>query len=109
MFNNHSLLQDEGVAMEACEFWWEFLKNSESAEFLLTQHDAAGGGSVLAALIPALISRFPLSAEQVGADSAHRSDLLCSAQPTGSMHCVVSRVDGCVVCVQMSIPCGGVW
>ena len=58
-------VQDEGVAMEACEFWWEFLKNSESAEFLLLQHEAAGAESVLSSLIPALISRFPLTTEQV--------------------------------------------
>lgn len=62
----YAYLQDEGVAMEACEFWWEFLKNRESAEFLLLQHDAAGAGSVLSTLIPALISRFPLTTEQVG-------------------------------------------
>ena len=58
-------VQDEGVAMEACEFWWEFLKNRESAVFLLQQHDSTGSGSVLSALIPALIARFPVTTEQV--------------------------------------------
>jgi len=57
--------QDEGVAMEACEFWWEFLKNRESAEYLLLQHESAGATSVLSSLIPALISRFPLTTEQI--------------------------------------------
>jgi hypothetical protein len=51
--------------MEACEFWWEFLKNKESAEYLMLQHESAGTASVLIALIPALISRFPLTVEQV--------------------------------------------
>ena len=51
--------------MEACDFWWEFLKDNEATEFLLVQHENASGESVLSNLIPSLISRFPLTQEQV--------------------------------------------
>ena len=58
-------LQSEGVAMEACEFWWEFFRNPDACRFVLQNHDEAKSSSVLSLLIPALISRFVLTIEQV--------------------------------------------
>eukprot|EP00602_Paraphysomonas_sp_CaronLab_P005566 CAMPEP_0185025988 /NCGR_PEP_ID=MMETSP1103-20130426/9498_1 /TAXON_ID=36769 /ORGANISM="Paraphysomonas bandaiensis, Strain Caron Lab Isolate" /LENGTH=1059 /DNA_ID=CAMNT_0027559395 /DNA_START=120 /DNA_END=3296 /DNA_ORIENTATION=+ len=84
--------QEEAVAMEACEFWWVLVESIDGCNFLIDQHMTATGAashtpnnspvggpslsissadnanSILAALIPNLISRLGLTAAQIEFD-----------------------------------------
>ena len=94
-------IQDEQVAMEACEFWLVLMESIEGCNFIVEQHmstvspstspttpnnspvegygllpyaparQSSGERSFLAELIPGLISRLPLTTAQVQTRGSH--------------------------------------